>query len=120
MPLCRNLAFCHQSVMRMCHGYALMTPYKSLLIGLVPNVKNQAIFGRICMESLEHNCGNISPTICTTMLIFGKDTFLVLISRVISTDPISSHSSVFVKSHFNTFVEIKETNIVLKCYLLTT
>ena len=28
------------------------------------------------MVSLEHNCGNISPTICTNMLIFGTDTFL--------------------------------------------
>ena len=32
-------------------------------LGLVPNVKNQAIFRRICMESLEHNYGNTSPTI---------------------------------------------------------
>ena len=43
-------------------------------IGSVPNVKNQAIFRRICMELLEHNCGNILPTICTNMLIFIKDT----------------------------------------------
>ena len=44
------------------------------------------------MESLEHNCGKISPTICTNngnMLVFSKDTFLVLISRMISTNPIS-------------------------------
>ena len=33
---------------------------------------------------IEHNCGNISPTICTNMLIFGKDAFLILIFRKIS------------------------------------
>ena len=40
------------------------------------------------MESLEHKCGNILLTSCTKRLIFGKDTFLVLISRMISTNPI--------------------------------
>ena len=54
-------------------------------IGSVPNVKNQAIFRRICIESLEHNCGNNSLTIWTNILIFNKDTYLVLISRMIST-----------------------------------
>ena len=34
-------------------------------IGLVLNAKNKAIFRRNYMESLGHNCGNISPTICT-------------------------------------------------------
>ena len=43
-------------------------------IGLVPNTKKQAIFRRICMESLEHNCCNNSLTICTNILIFSKDT----------------------------------------------
>ena len=42
------------------------------------------------MESLEHNCGNISLTICTNMLISSKDRFLVLISRMIATNPIIS------------------------------
>ena len=32
---------------------------------MVPNVKNQPIFKRICMESLKHNCSNILPTIRT-------------------------------------------------------
>ena len=54
------------------------------------------------MESLEHNCGNISPTFSTNMLIFSKDTFLVLIARVISTNTVSSQSLVFVMSHFTT------------------
>ena len=71
-------------------------------IGSVPNVMNQAIFRRICMESLEHNCGNISPTICTNMLILGKDTFLVMISLMISTNLISSQILIFVTSHFTT------------------
>ena len=30
------------------------------------------------MESLAHNYGNIAPTICTNMLIFSKDTLLVI------------------------------------------
>ena len=47
------------------------------------------------MESLEHNCSNISPTICTNMLILGKDTFLVLISLMISTNLISSQILIF-------------------------
>ena len=65
---------------------------------------NQAIFRRICKESLEHNCGNISPTICTKMLIFGKDTFLVLISMMISTNPIqSSQILILVTSHFTLY-----------------
>ena len=51
------------------------------------------------MESLEHNCGNISPTICTNMLIFGNDTFLM-----ISTNAISSQILVFVTSHFTTLL----------------
>ena len=42
-------------------------------ICLVPNVKNQVIFTRICMDSLEHNRGNNSLTICTNILIFSKD-----------------------------------------------
>ena len=71
-------------------------------IGLVRYVKNQAIFTRICMESLEHNCGNNSLTICTNILIFSKDTYLVLISRMISTNPISSQILIFVTSHFAT------------------
>ena len=54
------------------------------------------------MESLEHNWGNISPTICTNMLILGKDTFLVLISLMISTNLISSQILIFVTSHFTT------------------
>ena len=69
-------------------------------IGSVPNVKNQAIFRRICMESLKHNCGN--KTICTNILIFSKDTYLVLISRMISTKLISSQIFIFVTSHFAT------------------
>ena len=71
-------------------------------MGLIPNVKNQAVFRRICMESLEHNYGNISLTICTNMLIFSKDTYLVLISRMISTNLISSQILIFVTSHFAT------------------
>ena len=69
--------------------------------GLVPN----AIF-RICTESLEHNCGNtnISPTICTNMLILGKGTFLVLISQMILTNPIGSQILTFVTSHFTTLL----------------
>ena len=54
------------------------------------------------MESLEHNCGNISPTICINMLILGKDTFLALISRMISTNPIGLQILIFVTSHFTT------------------
>ena len=42
-------------------------------IGPVPNVKNQAIFRRICIDSLEHNCGNNTLTICTNILIFSDD-----------------------------------------------
>ena len=64
------------------------------------NVMNQAIFRRICMESLEYNCGNISPTICINMLILDKDTFLPLISQMISTNPIDSKILIFVTSHF--------------------
>ena len=59
------------------------------------------------MESLEHNCGNISPTICTNMLIFGKDTFSVLISQMILTNPISSQILVFMTSHFTTLFKMK-------------
>ena len=69
-------------------------------IGLVPNVKNQAIF-RIRLETSEHNCGNNSLTICTNnLLIFSKDTFLVLISRMISTNPISLQILIFLMPHF--------------------
>ena len=82
------------------------------------NVRNQANLKRISMGSSCYNCGNISSlmgckmlnfvinafsilfllnittvviamTICTNMLIFSKDTFLVLISHRISTNPIS-------------------------------
>ena len=60
------------------------------------------------MESLEHNWGNISPTICTNMLIFGKDTFLVLISLMISTNLISSQILIFVTSHFTTLYRQKQ------------
>ena len=45
---------------------------------MVANVTNQAIFGRICMESLEHNCNNMPPTIWTNMLIFSKNTIFSL------------------------------------------
>ena len=71
-------------------------------MGSVPNVKNQAVFRRICMESLVHNSGNILPAICTKMLIFGKDTFLIFISRMILKNPISSQILIFVTSHFTT------------------
>ena len=54
------------------------------------------------MESLEQNCCNNSLTICTNILIFGKDTYLVLISRMISTHPISSQILIFVTSNFAT------------------
>ena len=54
------------------------------------------------MESLEHNCGNILPTIYTSMLIFGKDTIVVLISLMNSTNPISLQILIFVISHFTT------------------
>ena len=49
---------------------------------------NQAIFKRICRESLKHNFNNISPTFSTNVLIFGKDRilFLVLIARMISAN----------------------------------
>ena len=63
------------------------------------------------MESLEHNCGNILPTFCTNMLIFGKDTFLVLISQVISTNPIKSQIFIFVTSHFTTLLNDYKTMI---------
>ena len=56
------------------------------------------------MESLEHNCGNISLTICTNMLIFSKDTFLVLFARMISINPLSSQIFIFVTSHFATLL----------------
>ena len=56
------------------------------------------------MESLEHNCGNNSPAICTNMLILGKDTFLVLIAQMISINPISSQIIIFVTSHFVTLL----------------
>ena len=70
-------------------------------IGLVPNVKNQAIFRRICMESLEHNFDNIPLTICTNMVIFSKDTFLVLTSWMILTNSqISSQILIFLMLHF--------------------
>ena len=50
------------------------------------------------MELLEHNCDNISPTVCSNMVIFSKDTFLDLISRlIISTSAISYF--IFVTSH---------------------
>ena len=42
-------------------------------------------------KSSEHHRGNISPTICTNMLIFSKDTFLILIFRIISTNLIFYH-----------------------------
>ena len=69
------------------------------------------------MESLEHNCGNISTTICTNMLIFSKDIFLVLISGRISTNPISSQILVFVTSHVTTLYKATENR--LKRYALT-
>ena len=85
-------------------------PYK---ISLVHNFMNQAIFRRICMESVEHICGNISPTICTNILIFCKDTFLVLISQMILTNPTSSQILIFVTSHFTTpLANIKNTIIL--------
>ena len=76
---------------------------------MVPNFKNQAIFRRICLESLKHSCGNILPTICTNILIFGKDTFLVLICRMILTNPIKSQIFIFVTSHFTTLWSTKTT-----------
>ena len=68
------------------------------------NVKSQAIYRRICMGSSEHNCGNKSLTICTNILIFSKDTYLVLISRMISTNHISSQILILVTSHFATLL----------------
>ena len=62
------------------------------------------------MESLEHN-GNISSTIRTNMLIFGKDTFLVLISEMILTNPISSQILIFVKSNFTTLLRVVKSEI---------
>ena len=53
------------------------------------------------MESLEHNCGNISLTICSNMLIFGKGKFSVLIAWMISTDPIILQIFIFVTSHYH-------------------
>ena len=41
------------------------------------------------LEGLEHNCGTISPTICTNILIIGKAAFLVLID--LSDDLNKSH-----------------------------
>ena len=60
------------------------------------------------MESLEHNCGNILPTIRTNMLIFGKDTILVLIAWMILTKPISLQILIFVMSHFITLYACSE------------
>ena len=54
------------------------------------------------MEALEHNRGNKSLTIFTNILIFSKDTYLVLISRMTLTNPISSQTLIFVTSHFAT------------------
>ena len=56
------------------------------------------------MESLERKCGNISPIISTNMLRFDKDTFLVLISGMILTNPISSQIVIFVTSYFTTLL----------------
>ena len=58
------------------------------------------------MESLEHNCGNISPTIYTNVLIFSKDTFVILIFRMISTNPLSSQILYFSTSHFATLFSL--------------
>ena len=33
------------------------------LVKMVTDVKNEAIFRRICIESLEHNCGNIADNL---------------------------------------------------------
>ena len=65
------------------------------------------------MESLEHNCGNISPTIYTNMLILGKDIFLVLISLMISTNLISSQILIFVTSHFTTLLPAATINVLV-------
>ena len=48
--------------------------------------------------------GNISPTICTDIPIFGKDSCLVLIAWMISTNPISLQMLIFVTSHFTTLL----------------
>ena len=48
------------------------------------------------------------------MHIFGKDTVLVLISRMISTNPISSHILIFVTSHLTTLFE----TIFIDCNIL--
>ena len=61
------------------------------------------------MESLEHICDNISPTICTNMLIFSKDTFLVLPNRIISANLISSQIIIFVTSNFAPLFQTKRT-----------
>ena len=70
---------------------------------------NQAIFRRICTELLVRNCGNISPTICTNMLIFSKDTYLVLMAWMISRDTLSSQILIFVISPFATLFIQKES-----------
>ena len=39
---------------------------------------NRVEFRRICMESSEYNWANISETICTKMLVFGRYAFWML------------------------------------------
>ena len=99
-------------MIRYCLGFALTDDLIQILIkiGLVPNVKNQAIFTRICMESLEHNCGNKSLKICNNVLILSKGSYLVLISQMISTYPISSQILIFVMSHFATLFKQARKN----------
>ena len=66
------------------------------------------------MVSLEHNCGNISPTICTNLLIFGKDTFLVFNSCMILRNPISSQSLSFLTLPLRSIVESGDLSLDLR------
>ena len=50
----------------------LLFTASNLIFDLGLNVYTQVKFRRICMESSEYNWANISETICTEMLVFGK------------------------------------------------
>ena len=53
-------------------------------------VKIQANFRRICMESLEQTSPHIDPSICTKSLIFAKAAFFILLFLNMLTNLITS------------------------------
>ena len=92
MPPCQNLAFYHQSVMRYCHSYALMTPYKSFFklawfLRLRTKIFVEGFLGSHWSITVVISCRQLVPACWFLARIHFS---VVLISQMITTSPISS------------------------------